>query len=525
MVGFHEEMLSLSHSDPIDLELNFLQNQLKEKERELGTTQFELKGLRATDVFKDKAIEELRSEVNKLEQKLVLTENVLDHKNLEIKKLINEKKAALSAQYAAEGTLRRVHASKKDENIVPIESIIAPLEAEIKMYKNEITALHEDKKAMERLTKSKESALLEAERILKSALERALVVEDVQNQNFELRRKIEICQEENKILEKTNRQKVLEVERLSQTIQELEEAILAGGDRANTIRDYNRLISKLQEEKRTLERELARVKVSENRVATVVANDWKDDSDKVMPVKQWLEERRVLQAEMRRLRDKLAISEKTAKADAQLKEKMKLRLKTLEEGLKKSSKANTLYGSSKAEKSHNILGFLTSNGGLKNTSTPRGCSISRISPLRQPNETSMKYTENMVKKGIWPTRNKVTDNIGKENSEMKANMDTCLDNVSKETKFNENKGNLNPVSEDMVSGFLYDKLQKEVINLRKLCEVKDSYLDYKDEEITILSKKVETLTKVKRESRKDATPTNANENRKIRKQNSCKKSR
>lgn len=52
-------------------------------------------------------------------------------------------------------------------------------------------------------------------------------------------------QEENKILEKTNRQKVLQVEKLSQTIEELEEAILAGGAAANTIRDYSRQISEL----------------------------------------------------------------------------------------------------------------------------------------------------------------------------------------------------------------------------------------------------------------------------------------
>lgn len=54
--------------------------------------------------------------------------------------------------------------------------------------------LQEDKKALERLTKSKELALLEAERILRSALERALIVEEVQNQNFELKRQIEISQ-------------------------------------------------------------------------------------------------------------------------------------------------------------------------------------------------------------------------------------------------------------------------------------------------------------------------------------------
>lgn len=51
----------------------------------------------------------------------------------------------------------------------------------------------------------------------------------------------------------------------------------------------------MQEEKRTLERELARVKVSASRVAAVVANEWKDENDKVMPVKQWLEERRIFQ--------------------------------------------------------------------------------------------------------------------------------------------------------------------------------------------------------------------------------------
>lgn len=44
-----------------------------------------------------------------------------------------------------------------------------------------------------------------------------------------------------------------------------------------------------------MERELARAKISANRVASVVANDWKDANDKVMPVKQWLEERRFMQ--------------------------------------------------------------------------------------------------------------------------------------------------------------------------------------------------------------------------------------
>lgn len=65
--------------------------------------------------------------------------------NLEIKKLTSDKKEALAAQFAAEATLRRVHANQKDDNSVPIESVIAPLEAEIKMYKNEVYKLKFEK--------------------------------------------------------------------------------------------------------------------------------------------------------------------------------------------------------------------------------------------------------------------------------------------------------------------------------------------------------------------------------------------
>lgn len=59
--------------------------------------------------------------------------------------------------------------------------------------------------------------------------------------------------------------------------------------------NWQGLIFVPQEERKTLDRELARAKVTANRVAVVVANEWKDANDKVMPVKQWLEERRFLQ--------------------------------------------------------------------------------------------------------------------------------------------------------------------------------------------------------------------------------------
>lgn len=58
--------------------------------------------------------------------------------NLELKKLTSEKKDALAGQYAAEATLRRVYANQKEDDSLPLESVIAPLEAEIKMNKNEV---------------------------------------------------------------------------------------------------------------------------------------------------------------------------------------------------------------------------------------------------------------------------------------------------------------------------------------------------------------------------------------------------
>lgn len=58
--------------------------------------------------------------------------------NLEIKKTNDEKRAALAAQFAAEATLRRVHAAQKDDEMPPIEAIIAPLEAELKLARLEV---------------------------------------------------------------------------------------------------------------------------------------------------------------------------------------------------------------------------------------------------------------------------------------------------------------------------------------------------------------------------------------------------
>lgn len=42
-----------------------------------------------------------------------------------------------------------------------------------------------------------------------------------------------------------HRQKVAEVEKLSQTVRELEEAVLAGGAAANAVRDYQRKVQEM----------------------------------------------------------------------------------------------------------------------------------------------------------------------------------------------------------------------------------------------------------------------------------------
>ncbi|XP_024025586.1 microtubule-associated protein 70-1 [Morus notabilis] len=502
-----DEFLNLLHgSDPVKVELNRLENEVRDKDRELGEAQAEIKALRLSERLREKAVEELTEELSKVEEKLKLTESLLESKNLEIKKINDEKKASMAAQFAAEATLRRVHAAQKDDDMPPIEAILAPLEAELKLARQEIAKLQDDNKALDRLTKSKEAALLEAERTVQVALAKASMVDDLQNKNQELMKQIEICQEENKILDKMHRQKVAEVEKLTQTVRELEEAVLAGGAAANAVRDYQRKVQEMNEERKTLDRELARAKVTANRVAVVVANEWKDANDKVMPVKQWLEERRFLQGEMQQLRDKLAIAERAAKSEAQLKDKFHLRLKVLEESLRgtsNSSKGSTVEGRSMSNgpsRRQSLGGAdniskLTSNGFLSKRTPPlRSVSSSTSSVLKHAKGTSKSFdggTRSL-------DRGKVLLN-GSGNFSFNQSID-----VTKDTEAPNNwKGTSDDKptefpavdTEDSVPGVLYDLLQKEVIALRKAGHEKDQSLKDKDDAIEMLAKKVDTLTK------------------------------
>ncbi|VAI60592.1 unnamed protein product [Triticum turgidum subsp. durum] len=522
-------------SDPVKVELNRLENEVRDKDRELGEAQAEIKALRLSERAREKAVEEaldsfsplcnstcrlltryvsfpnmlfklpnevargkLTEELEKLDEKLKLTESLLDSKNLELKKTNDEKKAAMAAQFAAEATLRRVHAAQKDDDMPPIEAILAPLEAELKLARQEIAKLQEDNRALDRLTKQKEAALLEAERTVQTALAKAAMVDDMQNKNQDLMKQIEICQEENKILDRLHRQKVAEVEKLSQTVRELEEAVLAGGAAANAVRDYQRKVQEMNEERKVLDRELARTKVTANRVAVVVANEWKDGNDKVMPVKQWLEERRFLQGEMQQLRDKLAIAERTARSEAQVKEKYQWRLKVLEDGLR-----GPPSGSSRPP----TEGRNTSSGSSRRLSLGGADNLSKVSPVgalmrRSPVGSSLvlKHAKGTSRSFDGGTRsldrgkvlvngphllNRSTDAVG----------DCETTDSWKASGEEKNTETTNSDSTDMVSGVLYDMLQKEVVSLRKACHEKDQSLKDKDDAIEMLAKKVDTLTK------------------------------
>ncbi|TMW87717.1 hypothetical protein EJD97_019581 [Solanum chilense] len=503
-----DEFMNLLHgSDPVKLELNRLENEVRDKDRELSEAQAEIKALRLSERLREKAVEELTDELTRVDEKLKLTESLLESKNLEIKKINDEKKASMAAQFAAEATLRRVHAAQKDDDMPPIEAILAPLEAELKLARHETAKLQDDNKALDRLTKSKEAALLDAERTVQSALAKASMVDDLQNKNQELMKQIEICQEENKILDRMHRQKVAEVEKLTQSVRELEEAVLAGGAAANAVRDYQRKVQEMNEERKTLDRELARAKVTANRVATVVANEWKDANDKVMPVKQWLEERRILQGEMQQLRDKLAITERTAKSEALLKDKYLLRLKVLEETLRPSSASsrNTTDGRS------------SSNGPSRRQSLGGAESISKLTsngflPKRSPSfqlrssgsSTILKHAKGTSKSFDGGSRSldrgKKLLNVTGPNFNSSKSVDGAKDNETESTSWKSNQDEKRtdlPVTEteDTVPGLLYDLLQKEVVALRKAGHEKDQSLKDKDDAIEMLAKKVETLTK------------------------------
>jgi chromosome segregation ATPase len=99
-----EDLLNLLHgSDPVKVELNRLENEVRDKDRKLAEATAECKALKLAERLREKAVEELSEELDKVDEKLKAAEDLLESKNLELKKLNDEKKAAWAAQFAAEG--------------------------------------------------------------------------------------------------------------------------------------------------------------------------------------------------------------------------------------------------------------------------------------------------------------------------------------------------------------------------------------------------------------------------------------
>ncbi|GBG69854.1 hypothetical protein CBR_g4681 [Chara braunii] len=323
-------------NSPLKLELDRLRNALREKDRELCHVRAEVQTLQQLNRNKDEALVDLSEQVESLNEKLRATEKPLEAKVLEAKTAVAEKKGAIADQAATETNFRRLSASnKKESNGLALDKLLAPLEAEIKILKCENARLQEDKRTIYKFMKIKDAALVDAEMNVAAAEKRANTTEDLHNTNQELLRRLGALQDENRTLDRLHKQKMRDVEKLNLKVHDLQEAVAsASGEAGNALLETRKEVQKLQKERKTLQLDLARAKAAASRVAIAAANRFKDDDEKVVPVKRWLEDRHFLQGEVNLLRDKLAHSERLMKSESQLKERLRLRLEVLEEAVR-----------------------------------------------------------------------------------------------------------------------------------------------------------------------------------------------
>lgn len=176
----------------------------------------------------------------------------------------------------------------------------------------------------------------------------------------------------------------------------------------------------------------------------------------------------------------------------------------MEEGLKQATSVSAIpNGSPKPQKTNHLFSILSTNAGLKkrSISQPRASTIRKSSEqqsLEKKTDNASKKSnkegsgDSLVKKSLWTCRNKVVDNAEKENAEIKDNSNGYMYSnemtdakKTKNREENKNTGSNESNDYDMVSGILYDRLQKEVLCLRKFCEAKESALTAKDEEIKV----------------------------------------
>ncbi|KDP29253.1 hypothetical protein JCGZ_16642 [Jatropha curcas] len=212
---------------------------------------------------------------------------------------------------------------------------------------------------------------------------------------------------------------------------------------------------------------------------------------------------------MQQLKDKLAVAERTAKAEAQLKERYQLRFKVLEERLKASN--GNSRGPSEVRSTCNGPSRRQSLGGAESVSrsSSNGYLLRKASNLQvgsyQSNSaaTLLRHAE--------ASSSSFEEGSGSLDSDKsipeKINLDNAVTIASNQTQSSQTvvkcEKHLNGMPmeksksehEDYVSGILYDILQKEVITLRKACHEKDQSLNDKDDAIEMLAKKVDTLSK------------------------------
>ncbi|RWW08301.1 hypothetical protein GW17_00028269 [Ensete ventricosum] len=364
--------------------------------------------------------------------------------NLEIKRITEEKKEALAAQFAAEATLRRVHAAQKDEELPTLEDILFPLEAEIKLLRQEVC-----------FSAWSISCIPEKCSPPFIAKIKAALVDDLQNKNQELMKQNEINQEEYKILDRMHRQKVAEVEKLGQTVHELEEALLSGAAAANAVRDYQRQVNELKVGMQFIVHKLTH---------SILFSGF-------------------LQGEMQQLRDKLSIAERAAKAEAQLKVCchpkslwwIRYDIRSSPIGLGRSRSINGSETSS---------GSLSGGTGTRKPFAP----IGKSSTISSPSSTLLKHAKG-ASKSFDGGRVIDVDDYRSKSSEDTYVHDSLEKDIASMEELSSGKPShaMDDVRDDYVAVVFYDILQKEVITLRKSLHEKDQCLKDKDNSTEVCS--------------------------------------
>ncbi|PWA53289.1 Microtubule-associated protein 70 [Artemisia annua] len=186
--------------DSVKVELERLENEVRDKDQKLSEAQAEIEELRLSQQLMEKDIEQLTEVYSKLEKELKLTDSLLERKNRELKSCDLERKATILYLSEAKWTLAKVEtAHKKDE-------------AELILAREQIAKLQNDTKELDKLRLSQnvfelnraryQVAKLHNEKVELDKLNKsnASMVHLLKYKNEELMKYIEKCQEDQKVM-------------------------------------------------------------------------------------------------------------------------------------------------------------------------------------------------------------------------------------------------------------------------------------------------------------------------------------